>query len=170
MFNIDFFFLFFFFLFKHLWGNMRPGNASYARWLCLNFMLLCSSFLDVTLLLQQSLQAVFLRLPGLTSTGNKPGQMWPECHSATARTNPPLHWEQIQCLWRLYMSPKVPQCNFAHTQNRISKSCNQLYVSYKSYLIGTAFQRWYSMWLHVQLNICEYKWKHKTMTVQHDVA
>lgn len=38
---------------------MSAGNASYDRWLCLNFMLLCCSFLDVTLLLQQKLLAVF---------------------------------------------------------------------------------------------------------------
>lgn len=74
-----------YFLSDHLRGNVKVGNASHARWLCFNFMLLCSSFLDVSLLLQQNFY--FLQLPKLTSTGNKPGQMWQGCHSATAKKN-----------------------------------------------------------------------------------
>lgn len=70
-----------------LWGERKVGSASHGRWLCLNFMLLCSSYLDISLLLHQSLLEVVLQLPKLTSTGNKPGQMWQGCHSATAEKN-----------------------------------------------------------------------------------
>lgn len=61
-------------LLQHLWGNIKIGRVSSGRLLCLNFMMLCSSFLDVALLLQQRLMADFLWLSNLT--GNEPGRMW----------------------------------------------------------------------------------------------
>lgn len=110
--------LIFIFLLWHLWGNIRVGNASHARWLGLNFMLLCSSFLDVTLLLQQSLLAVFYDSPNLLPLATS----LDKCGKGVILPQPrrtPLRWEWTECLWWLFSSTKVSQYNFVQTQNRI---------------------------------------------------
>lgn len=117
------------FVFQHLWGDVKVGNASHARWLCLSFMLLCSSFLDIRLLLQQSSLAVFYCSPNLLPLATRldkcgKGVILPQLR----RT--PLHWEWIVCLQWLFTSTKVPQCNFVHTQNRIFLLWNHLYGCY----------------------------------------